>query len=36
MGEDIRHEDGHKKGGRVCPDSEIVGKLRSVGKYMLK
>jgi len=33
--EDIRHEHGHAKGGRICVDNVTLGKLRSIGKEML-
>jgi hypothetical protein len=32
----IRHEEGHKKGGRVCSDQKIVLKSRSAGKEIIK
>ncbi len=35
-GDDDRHEEGHKKGGRICADKKIVTKARSVGKEMIK
>ena len=31
-----RHELGHKKGGRICDDKEVVRKLRGVGKEIVK
>lgn len=32
----IRHEEGHKKGGRICSDQKIVIKSRSAGKEIIK
>lgn len=34
--DDVRHELGHKKGGRICDDKVIVSKLRSIGKEVIK
>lgn len=34
--DDVRHEDGHAKGGKVCTDNALVAKLRSIGKEMIK
>jgi hypothetical protein len=34
--ENIRHELGHKKGGRICDDKEVIRKLRGVGKEIAK
>jgi len=34
--EDVRHELGHKKGGKICEDQEIKRKLRGVGKEIVK
>ena len=35
-GEIIRHDEGHKKGGRICGDQKIVTKSRSAGKEVIK
>ena len=32
----IRHEEGYKKGGRICSDMKIVTKSRSAGKEIIK
>ena len=34
--DDIRHELGHKKGGRICADKDVISKLRGVGKEIVK
>lgn len=34
--EDIRHQEGYEKGGRICADKKVVSKARSVGKEMVK
>ncbi|EGR28111.1 oxysterol binding, putative [Ichthyophthirius multifiliis] len=34
--DDTRHELGHKKGGRICGDMVMQGKLRSISKEVIK
>lgn len=34
--EDVRHQEGYAKGGRICADQKVVSKARSVGKEMVK
>lgn len=35
-GENVRHEEGHVKGGRICGDQRVVLKSRSAGKEIIK
>ncbi len=34
--EEVRHPVAHKKGGLYCDDKDVVSKLRSIGKEMIK
>lgn len=35
-GENVRHEEGYSKGGRICADQRVVLKSRSAGKEIIK
>ncbi len=35
-GENVRHEEGYVKGGRICGDQRVVLKSRSAGKEIIK
>jgi len=34
--EDIRFDDSHKKGGKICTDKEMIKRIRRIAKEILK